>query len=112
MGATNAVAVAPDWLLTVAVLLGTSIAAFVSYRKGGDKGVPAGEAHTQVVAATFVERDQMERLIVGVVALNGTLAQANDCTDELIGLLKADAHRREVAAEVEQALRNRGVIER
>lgn len=107
----SAAAALPDWLLSLGALMGTIGAAAFAYKgKPAEKALPASDATTQVVAATFTERAQMERLITAMQALDATLRAATECSHELVVLLKADAHRREVQAEVEMALKHRGII--
>lgn len=103
----------PDWMLSIAALIGTVIAAAVAYKgKPPEKSLPASGTTTQVVAATFTERGQMERLITALVATESAVRASTECTKKLVGLLEAEAHRREVQAEVEHALRRGGIIER
>lgn len=106
----------PSWVQALGALIGTSFVAGALTLKERKKSkqeplVEPGAAGTSVVAATFTERGQMERLISSIQQLDGTVKDSTACSHELVLLLRADAHRREVQAEVAQALKRKGIIE-
>lgn len=103
---------APEWLLSIAMAAGTAVAAFTAYKRGGgEKTVSGTEAATQIVAATFTERAQLDRLIGALGTLNETLSDTNDCTGELAGLMRVEAQRRHDEQVIRDALRARGIME-
>ena len=74
--------------------------------------VPEEEANpAQVVAATFTERGQMERLTTALVTVERAVVQSSTIMGDLVGLLKAEAQRRHDEAIIRQALKDRGIIE-
>ncbi len=102
---------APEWLPSLAMGVGTAVAAFVAYRKGADKEQPAGNVTTQIVAATFTERAQLDRLIGALATVNESLGDSTEIMRELVGLLQAEAQRRHDEAVIREALRLRGITE-
>lgn len=80
------------------VLIGVS-----GFWKGKRSGLPATE-HSEVVAATFVERSLMESLI-------RSLNASTEMTGRLVELLEADAQRRHDEALIRDELRRRGIPE-
>lgn len=104
----------PAWLSGAVALASTAGTTWWLTRKErktrGDDVMPA-DASTSVVAATFTERSLMQNLTAALVALNGTIHTSNEVSGELVELLRADAHRREVETEVREALRKRGILE-
>lgn len=102
-----------DTWLTAVKLVGGALAALLIALAGLVTGKRSGAGSSavegDVVAASFTERAQLERLIGILSAVNETLLSNNDCNRKMLALMEADAHRREVAAEVELELRKRGV---
>lgn len=94
-------------ILTVATAIGLTW----SERRKRKVEVATATDHpgAQVVAATFTERGQMERLISALVAADMGVRENTEHVQRLTGLLERDFHRREVDAEVRQELRNRGI---
>lgn len=105
----------PAWASGLSALVASAGAAFwltwnERKKRKDDPAAVAPEA--QVVAATFTERSLMERLIVALTKLEVAVERSADCTEEVAAQLKAEQHRRELAAEVEQALRRQGMMDR
>lgn len=103
----------PEGWLAAVKLVGGALAIIIIGVSGwitGKKRGPSTE-NTEVVAATFTDRGLMEAL---TAALRDTIAAVKASTGEttkLVDLLEADAHRREIEAEVRQVLRDRGIVE-
>jgi hypothetical protein len=93
---------------------GAFLAAIFAYKgKGGEKPelTSGGNAATQIVAATFTERGQMERLTSALVAVELAVRASNVSTDRLVELLEAEAQLRHDQAVIRDALRQRGIVE-
>lgn len=77
----------PVWVQSVGALLGATVAAgAISWnerRRDRDKSPPHAPGDAQVVAATFVEKGLMERLIVATTTLHGEMVKLNDNLGEL-----------------------------
>ena len=101
MGHGEVVPEAANWLASIAIFLGTAIAAGIAYlRKPRDR---AGKEEVAVVSATFSDRATIERLTGAIHALEETIAANNK-------LLTADAQRRHDERLVREALREHGIL--
>lgn len=90
-----------NWLSTAATAVGIAIAAAFAYFKKSPAPKPAEEL--AVVSATFSDRKTIE-------GLTAALRENSECLTRNSDLMEAEAHRREVDAEVREELRKRGVI--
>lgn len=97
---------AETWLTAVKLVGGAlaalliGLAGLVTGRKTGGQATVDGE----VVAASFTEKAQLDRLIL-------TLATVNETMGDLASLLRAEAQHRHDEAVVREALRARGIRE-
>lgn len=105
----------PAWASGISALAATAgTAAWLTYnerKKRKNEPTPSNDGATQVVAATFTERGLMERLISALTSVDGGVRDSTAVTTDLVKLLKAEAHRRDLEAEVRQALKDRGIID-
>lgn len=104
----------PAWLQGIAAIAATAGTTWwltLKERKER-KATPAPlDAQAQVVAATFTERGQMERLTLAMNdSTRAVLTNTAEVT-ELVTLLRADAQRRHDEAVIREALRKRGIME-
>lgn len=94
--------------LTAVKLVGGALAAVLIGLAGLVTGKRSGPVTStlegDVVAASFTERAQLERLI-------GALATVNETMGDLASLLRAEAQHRRDEAVVREALRARGIRE-
>ena len=101
--------------LTAVKLVGGALAAVLIGLAGLVTGKRSGPATStlegDVVAASFTERAQLDRLIGALGCVNETLSEMLECERELVTLLSADAQRRHDEAVIREALRLRGITE-
>lgn len=104
---------APNAVSLLALSFSGGVAALVAWFERRSRKREPAEPTTpnQVVAATFTERGQMERLTTALVSVERAVTASNEKTGELVDLLQAEAQRRHDEAIVRQALRDRGIIE-
>ena len=91
-----------NWLSSIAAAVGVAVAAGVAYFRKPAASKPAEEI--AVVSATFSDRRTIE-------GLTEALHTNSECLTRNSDLLEAEAHRREVDAEVRDELRKRGIIQ-
>ncbi|HEY9250907.1 MAG TPA: hypothetical protein VIO38_17320 [Rariglobus sp.] len=104
-----------EWLDAVK-LIGGALAVIIIGAGGffqgrRDKKTPPHSMDGDVVAATFTERSLMERLTSALLDVRTAILASTAETARVADLLEQDAHRREIEAEVRQALKGRGIVE-
>ncbi|WP_260928230.1 hypothetical protein [Novosphingobium sp. 9] len=102
MGANDALADAASWVPLVGAGVGAAVAGFLGYKTGHAKEKP--EYEPVLASATLSDGPLIRRLIDAIEGHTESLRDNNE-------LLRAEAHRREVDAEVREALRARGIKE-
>ncbi len=103
-----------SWLDAVK-LIGGALAVVVigigGWLQGKRGPKPGNSMDGDVVAATFAERGLMEKLTAALIGATSAISASTAQTARVADLLEKDAHRREVEAEVRQALKDRGIVE-
>lgn len=90
-----------NWILSLAVGAGTGIGAAVAYLRKPKEPAPGKEVAI-VSASLFSDKQQIQDLMAALRGVQRTLEQTNH-------FLEADAHRREIEAEVLQRLKEMGI---
>lgn len=103
-----------EWLAAVKLLggaLGIIVLGVASFFTGKKKAAePAVLPANQIVAASFTEKSQLDRLISVLDQVNRTVGESTEITERLVELLEEEKQRRHDEAVALRALRERGIV--